>query len=279
MTRTTLTLPFLALLAASPVFGQSELELPRPSPRAQVMQRVGLTDITVTYSSPGVKGRQVWDDLVPYGELWRTGANRATTVEFSRDVKVAGQPVPAGIYALYTTPGRSEWTVVLNTNHDTGGTNGYDAKNDVATISVKPTAAPRRERMTFLFSDTTSEFTRLDLEWDELRVSIPIAADTQSQVARGIDAAVANAWRPQARAAGYLLDQGRELSKALELVEGSIAIDETWYNLWVKAQILAKMNKTRDAKRLTKKALAKGDDSGAFAFYAEQMKSALADWK
>src|SRR4051812_27534598 len=108
------------LLAASPA--RADLDLPRPSPFAKVSQTVGLTDITVDYSSPGVKGRKIWGGLVPYDQMWRAGANTATKVTFSKDVTFAGKPVPAGSYSFFLVPGKSEWTVVLNKKADQGGT-------------------------------------------------------------------------------------------------------------------------------------------------------------
>jgi hypothetical protein len=141
------------------------LEVPAPSPKARVEQRVGLTDFSLEYSSPAVKGRKIWGDLVPYDKLWRTGANAATKLTVSRDFTFGGKPVKAGAYALYTIPGKTSWTVILNTNANAGGTNGYDEKNDVARVTVKPTAAPMRERLTFIFSDASDDGVHLDLEW------------------------------------------------------------------------------------------------------------------
>src|SRR4029453_3969270 len=174
-----------------PAGAQTAPELPAPSPPAKVEQQVGLTKFIVAYSSPGVKGRKIWGELVPYAELWRTGANPATTLEASRDFTFGGTKVPAGTYALYTIPGKTTWTVILNKNPNTAGTRGYDQKNDAARITATPAQSPARERMTFLFANTTDDATRLDLEWDTLRVSVPITVDTKVQAMSNIDKSLA----------------------------------------------------------------------------------------
>jgi hypothetical protein len=155
-------------------------ETPRPSPSAKVSQRVGFTDISVEYSSPGVKKRKVWGDVVPLDKMWRTGANASTKVTFSKDVVIGDKPVPAGTYALLTIPGKKSWTLVLNKNTDIGGNmDKYVEADDVARVTATPKSIPSRERLTFLFSDTTDDSTSLDLEWDKVRVSLPIKAPTK----------------------------------------------------------------------------------------------------
>src|ERR1700741_4042036 len=122
-------------------------DLPQPSPKARIEQRVGLTDFSIDYSSPGVKGRKIWGELVAYDRPWRTGANAATKLTASRDFTFAGKPVPAGSYALYTVPGKTSWQVVLNTSTDAWGNDGFDPKKDVLRVSVVPQAIKGRERL------------------------------------------------------------------------------------------------------------------------------------
>ena len=270
-----------ALALAAPAAGQQgALELPQPSPSARVEQQVGVTKFSVSYSSPGVKGRQIWGELVPYGELWRTGANAATTLEASRDFTFGGRKVPAGSYALYTIPTTSTWTVSLNKNPNAGGTRGYDKKNDVARITVTPAQAPPRERLAFLFSDTTDDATRLDLEWDTLRVSVPIAVDTRGHATANIDKALGDAWRPHWSAARYVMDTGGDLNQAIGYIDTSIGIKPTWWNNWVKAQILAKQGKRTEAVASAEQAqkLGKGDEVFE-GFFKDQVAKAIADWK
>lgn len=276
--------PMLALMVAVPAslaVAQQAPELPQPSPKARVEQRVGLTDFAVDYSSPAVKGREIWGALVPHDQLWRTGANASTTLTASRDFTFGGKKVPAGTYALLTIPGKTDWTVILNGNTKMqGGTVGYDEKSDVARISVKPTAAPARERLTFLFSDTTDDATRLDLEWEKLRVSVPLQVETRAQAQSNIDKAVDEAWRPHWSAARWLLENGGDTDKALGYIDISIAIKSTWWNNWVRAQILAKIGRTADAIGAAETAQALGKDDRVFQqFFAPQVSKSIAEWK
>src|SRR5687768_12523971 len=159
----------LTLAVAAPAAAQN-LETPAPSPRARVEQRVGVTDFKLEYSSPAVKKRKIWGDLVPYDKVWRLGANAATKLEVSRDFTFGDKSVKAGTYSVYAIPGKTTWTLVLNSS-TTGNPTEPDAKTDVARITVKPMVLPApRERMTFVFSDTTEDSTNLDLEWEKLRV-------------------------------------------------------------------------------------------------------------
>jgi hypothetical protein len=255
-------------------------DVPQASPSARVEQQVGVTKLSVAYSSPGVKGRAIYGALVPYGEVWRSGANLATVLESSRDFHFGGTNVPAGSYALYTIPGQTTWTVILNKNVGAGGTRGYDAKNDVARITVTPVTIPARERLAYLFSNTTDDSTRLDLEWDTLRIPVPITVDTKAEVQENIAKSLADAWRPHFIAARYLLDSGGDLNQATQYIDTSIAIQSTWWNNWVKAQILAKQGKTADAVVAAEKAqqLGKGDEVFDM-FFKDQIAKSIADWK
>lgn len=259
---------------------QQAPELPQPSPPARVEQRVGLTDFSVAYSSPAVKGRTIWGQLVPFDELWRTGANAATRLEANRDFTFGGTRVPSGAYALYTIPGKTGWTVLLNTNAKASGTTGYDAKNDVARVTVQAETAPPRERLAFLFSDTTDTSTRLDLEWAGLRVSVPITVDTATQARANIDKALDDAWRPYFASARWLLDSGGDLTQALDWADRSIAIEPTWWNHWVKAQILAKQGRRPDAIAAAERAQSLGKGDAAYeGFGKDQIAKAIAGWR
>ncbi len=267
-------------VAAPPTWAQDAPELPRPSPLARVEQQVGVTKLAVEYSSPGVKSRQIFGDLVPYGELWRTGANAATKLEVSGDFTFGGTAVKAGTYALFTIPQQDGWTIILNTNTEGSGTRGYDTKNDVARVTAKPETVPQRERMAFLFSHTTDDATRLDLEWDTLRVSVPITVATRTQVMTNIDEALGEAWRPHFASARWLLENGGELDTALGYVETTIGIRATWWNEWVKAQILGKQGRTADAVAAAERALALGKGDAVFeGFFKEGVSTAIAGWK
>jgi hypothetical protein len=223
---------------------QAAPDLPQPSPKARIEQHVGLTDFSIDYSSPGVKGRKIWGELVAYDKPWRTGANAATKLTASRDFTFAGKPVPAGSYALYTVPGKASWQVVLNTSTDAWGNDGFDTKKDV------------------------------------VRVSVPIAVATKQQVSANIDKAVDDAWRPHFASARYLLDNNGDLTKALSYIDQSIAIKPTWWNHWVRAQILAKQNRAQDAVATAEKAVQLGTGDRTFeSFFKEEVTKAVAGWK
>lgn len=267
-----------ALSAYAPVASAQQLELPRPSPNAKVSQMVGLTEVSVDYSSPAVKGRKVYGGLLPFGQLWRTGANGATKITFSKDVMVADKPVPAGTYALFTIPTAASWTVILNKNPNQGGTDQYKQDLDQLRFEAKPQAIPARERLTFLFTNTTESATSLDLEWEKVRVSIPIKAGTDAQVAAGIKALENGAWRPWNNAARYLLESKKDLDQAMSLIDRSLGMKEDWFNVWTKAQIVGAKGKAAEACPLAQKAQALGEKSDSF-FYAAEVKKAIADWK
>jgi hypothetical protein len=278
-----LSLAFLLSLglASSPALAQSAPETPQPSPKARVEQRVGITDFALDYSSPAVKGRAIWGGLVPYDELWRTGANAATKLTVSRDFTFGGKAVPAGSYSLFTIPGKSSWTVILNGKPDLSGTNGYDEKNDVARVTVTPeTLAASRERMTFLFADATESGANLDLEWERMRVRVPVQVDTRKHVMTGIEKSVGDAWRPHFLAARYLLDSNGDLDQALEYANASVSIKPGWWNNWVKAQVLAKKGRKAEAIAAVEQSqqLGKGDNIYE-QFFREDIAKAAADWK
>jgi hypothetical protein len=257
----------------------ADLELPRPSPFAKVSQQVGLTDVTVDYSSPGVKGRKIWGGVVPYDQMWRTGANQATKITFSRDVTFAGKAVPAGTYALFTIPGKGDWTVILNKRSDQSGTaRDYKADLDLLRVTVRPKPAPFRERLVFLFSDFTDDRATLDLEWEKLRVSVPLGMNTGAQVQAAIAAAVDGTWRVYAYAARYMLETKKDYDAGLKYADQSLAIKEDWFNVWIKASLLAAKGDYKDAHALAEKAYALGQKADVF-FLEGEVKKALTDWK
>jgi hypothetical protein len=272
-------LPLVALaVAASPALSQS-LDVPAPSVKARVEERVGITDFSVDYSSPAVRERKIWGGLVPFDKVWRTGANASTKLTASRDFTFGETAVPKGTYSLFTIPGPSSWIVILNKSAD-ATTGEYDAKNDAARATVSPSPSAPRERMTFLFSDTTDTATRLDLEWESLRVSVPIKVDTKAHVTAGIETALGDAWRPHYLAGRYLIENGGDVDTALRYLDTSIGIKSTWWNHWWRAQALAKKGRTADAVAAGEKALeiGKGNETFEQVFKADVQK-AVDGWK
>ncbi|MDX1582028.1 MAG: DUF2911 domain-containing protein [Thermoanaerobaculia bacterium] len=245
----------LVMVFATPLLAQ--VEVPRVSPKAAVMQTVGLTEIEIVYSRPGVKERQIWGELVPWGELWRTGANEATTIEFSHDVSVEGVPVPAGKYALFTIPGEEAWTVILNSDWDQPGTSRYDEEKNVATIAVSPESGPWQEWMAFHFPDLSDDSATIELAWKETRIPFQIEVDTQSIVMEEIreELAELGRWVDPYRAASYAYSEGLVNDEALVWIDRSILLQETWWNLSLKARMLAEIGEKDRAIEVAERAL------------------------
>jgi Protein of unknown function (DUF2911) len=267
----------LVVLTATPA--EAQLELPAASPSAKVAQRVGVTDISIDYSSPGVKGRKVWGDLVPFDKVWRTGANAATKITFSRDVTFGGKPVPAGTYSIVSMPSQKGWKVMLNKELGLWATPApYEASNDVASVDATTTEIPSRERLAFLFSNTTDDSTSLDLEWEKLRVSVPIKVDSTAHAKAGIQAAVEGSSRTLANAARYLADTQKDYPAALKQADASVAIQSTWFNQWIRADILGRMGNYAEARKSAQLAWDLGQKDKNF-FFRDQVSKALAEWK
>jgi hypothetical protein len=147
---------------------------PLASPKATVMQVVGSTEITITYHRPAVKGRSIFGGLVPYGQVWRTGANENTTISFSNDVKINGKSLKAGTYGLHTIPGQSSWTIVFNSDSKAWGSYSYDQKKDALRVDVKPSESEFVERMRFTIDDMTENRATVVLQWEKTRVTFDV---------------------------------------------------------------------------------------------------------
>jgi hypothetical protein len=259
-------------------FAQAQPDLPQPSPKAVLSQTVGLTEVTIEYSSPAVNGRSIWGSLVPYGEVWRTGANAASKITFSRDVKIGGKDVKAGSYAIYTIPGESSWTVIINKDYK-GGASRYSSNEDVVRLEAKPAAIPHRERLSFQVVDFNNDKADVSLEWEKVRVSFSIEFATAQQALNSIDQSLNNTWRAYANSARYLLDNNKDLDQALKIIDQSIALNETWFNSWIKAQILAKKGNKKEARNWALKAKELGDKQPEGFFFKADVEKAINDWK
>jgi hypothetical protein len=248
----------------------SELKFPAPSPACTLKQRVGLTDIEIVYSRPGVKGREIFGSLVPYGEVWRTGANASTKVTFSTAVKLNGAEVPAGTYALYTIPGAEEWTVILHKNLKLNGAFGYDAKDDLVRVKAEPRKiAEKIEAFTIEFTSIRDESATLLLMWEQTIVPLRIDVDVTSKLVPQIEAAMAapGEKKPYYQAAMFYYDHELDLKKASKWIDAAAAANETYYIVHLKAKILAKLGDKDGAiaaaKRSTELAIkADGPQSG-----------------
>lgn len=205
-----------ALFAAASLYAQ-DLKLPALSPSSTVSAEVSTSKVEITYSRPSMRGRTVFGDLVPFDQVWRTGANAATKVTFGEDVEIGGKTVKAGTYSLYSIPGRSEWEIIINTNTGNWGANGYDTKDDVVRLKVKPTQLPSAvETFTVNVGNVTFSSCSIDLMWEKTHVSIPVRLPNEQRLLSGIDKAINNPTIPYQQAATYLYETGQQLDKALD---------------------------------------------------------------
>lgn len=256
MRKTSLIL--LSLLVASTAFAQQQLRTPRQSPQASLKQTVGLTDITLNYSRPGVRGRTIWGGVVPYDNVWRTGANEATTITFSDDVVIEGQKLPKGTYSLHTIPGRDEWTVIFNTVADQWGSYSYDQANDALRVKVKPQRSEFREWMTFEVTEMTTDTANVVLRWEN--VAVPFKVDTQSteRTMAQFRSAMEPDWRTPYMAANFAFENAGAATDA-EMnawLDRSLQARENTANLWLKARLLERQGQKADAIRFAERAIA-----------------------
>jgi hypothetical protein len=228
--------------AATPA-AKPGIAFPAASPKATLQLRFGVTDVEIVYCRPGAKGRQVFGGLVPYGEVWRTGANYATTVTFSTPVKFGGTSVAAGTYGLFAIPGPAEWTVILSKTAKQFGAFSYDAKDDVVRVKSAPVKlAAAVETFTIDLNDLRDGSATLNLVWDKTRVPVKVETDIVGTLVPQIEAAMAGDGRkPYTQAAGFYLEQNLDLNKALAWTEAAIAERATPTNAHLKAKILAKL--------------------------------------
>lgn len=261
-----------ALLLAGGASAQSPTPNPQPTPvpvrlpqisqSASVKQTIGLNDVTITYSRPGVKGRKIWGTLVPYGSVWRTGANSATTIQFSEDVLVEGQPLAAGTYSLHTIPGEKEWTIIFNKEAAQWGSYSYDAAKDAVRVKVTPLAGMPQEWMQFRFDDPALDSGRVVLAWENLQVpfSIKNATDTNTKVVGMLRESIAKAkpteWQPYYRGANYLVQNKLYMDEAATWLDKAIAISPTPAVYYGKARYFDALGKKREAIAELDKALA-----------------------
>lgn len=272
-------------LAALLATGASAQRVPAPSPAATVMQTVGVTDFTVKYSRPFIKGRKVFSDgsaLAPYGQIWRTGANMATVFEASTEFTFGGKKVPAGKYALFSIPNGAAWTVILNKDYNQGGSDNYKESEDVARTMVVPTSSEYNEAFKIEIEPVTDSTAFLNLSWSSVNIPVPLAVSTESLTLTALNKAVAE--KPEDVAtlqstAGYLLSKGKDLQVALSLADKAIGLKESFGAFWTKAQILNKLGKTAEAIPVAQKALTVGAAApdGAYNFYKPQVEKAIAE--
>ena len=255
-----------------------KLDLPRPSPKGSATQTVGLTDISIVYSSPSVRGRKIWGEVVPFDELWRAGANECTRVTFSTPVSIEGKPVAAGSYCLFLLPQKSGWTFILSKNTEQWGAGDYKQSEDALRVPAAASTVPLRERLAFAIVDFDDEKGALVMEWETQRVAVKFTTGTREKVLSQIRALKGDDWKPYNAAARYLLGAGIESALAMQLADRSIKLKEEWNNVWTRAQLLHAAGKNAEAVAAAQRAQTLGKASKNF-FEAEDVSRALVSWK
>jgi Protein of unknown function (DUF2911) len=247
---------------AGTLFAQNDLNLPDVSQAAEVKQRIALTDITVNYHRPLVNGRKIWGGLVPYGKVWRAGANENTTIEFSDPVSVEGQPLPKGLYGLHMIPNPDSWTVIFSKTNTGWGSYSYDQKDDALRVTVKPRPlAEMKEALEFEFEDLKPDSTAVTLKWEKLGVPFTVSINDADQTLQNIRAQLKGrgqfTWQALDEAAQFCLTHKIDLDEALRWADASIQNEERFDNLSTKADILKALNRPDEAKTAWNQAVEK----------------------
>jgi len=244
----------------------SELVFPAASPLCSLKQRVGITDIEVTYSRPGIKGRSIFGGLVPYGKLWRMGANQATKITLSTPVKLNGHAVPAGTYTLFSIPGKDEWTLIVNKELEHMGTTKYDEKTDLVRFTVKPhTLDHVVETLRIELEPVSDTAASLAISWEKTKLALKIEVDFIDALTERVEAVMSSdqAGKPFFQAAQLYLNHGRDMKKANEWIDAAIAERPIFAFYFFKAQILENLGDKSAA-------LAAAKEAHALAIKVEQ---------
>src|SRR5438034_74617 len=253
----TLTLkPFALCFAILGISGivsaQNDLNLPDVSQAAEVKQRIALTDITINYHRPLVNGRKIWGALVPYGKVWRAGANENTTIEFSDPVSVEGQPLPKGTYGLHMIPNPDSWTVIFSKTNTGWGSYSYKQDEDALRVNVKPRSlAEIKEALEFEFEDLKPESTAVTLKWEKLGVPFTVSIKDSDQTLQNIRAQLKGrgqfTWQALDEGAQFCLTRKINLDEALRWADASVQNEERFDNLSAKSNILKALNRSDDS--------------------------------
>ncbi len=295
------TFAFLTIFIFSAQFASAQLQLPRASQKASVSQTIGVTDLSITYFRPGVKGRKIYGEwpvevkgegtldnqnarppgapIVPYGHMWRTGANEATQFVITNDATINGQKLPAGSYSLHTIPGKDDWTIIFNGTANQWGSFSYDAAKDTLRVKAKPqTVAVNQEWLEFDIEPTAENAAQVTIGWEKVRVPFTVAVDVPAtalaHAQEAVAAAKADDWRTPFNAAGYANRNGDKanaakwLDQALKVLDTSIAAKPTFQNLAGKADVLLAAGRKDEAFAVADKAIAQGkaDKANTAAF-------------
>jgi Protein of unknown function (DUF2911) len=258
-----------------------QLSTPQASPTTTLKQNFALSTVELSYSRPGIKGRKIFGDLVPYGKIWRTGANQATTITFGEEVMIGGTKVPAGKYGVLTIPDAKEWIVIISKQTNVTSPDDYKQDQDVVRVKATPAELPFSiETFTMSFDDLKSNSCNLSMYWDKTYVAVPISVDVDSKVMKQIENAMEKDNRPYFTAAQYYYDNGKDLNKALAWVNKAIEPipnDQPWVHT-LKTRILVKLGKKEEARTAANNAI-RVANAAKFPEFAKQNEDILKELK
>jgi DUF2911 family protein/tetratricopeptide repeat protein len=273
---------FAAVLLAAAAHAQTAtgetlmLNLPRASQHALVSQRIGITDITINYHRPLANGRQIWGKVVPYGQVWRAGANENTTITFTDPVTIEGQALDKGTYGLHMIPGENQWTVIFSKDSTAWGSFSYKQDEDALRVTVKPQPADAHDALAYDFNDVKADSTVVTMSWDKVAVPFKVQVNVNDIVTASIHRQLYGLnqyyWEGWDDAAGYFLANKINLEEALKDEDLSIQAEERYDNLLNKSKILEAMGRKQDAEMLRAKALDKGSALQLY-FYGRQLQA------
>ncbi|HUS02286.1 MAG TPA: DUF2911 domain-containing protein [Chitinophagaceae bacterium] len=245
-----------ALICIIAFAGSAQLRTPAPSPTQTIKQDFGLSSVELIYSRPGMKGRKIFGDLVPWNKVWRTGANNATRIKFNDDVVFGGQPLKAGEYAIYTVPGENEWEIIINKGSANWGTE-YKQEDDIFRVKAKTIKLDQPvESFTMQFANVKPTSTDLRIMWDRTAVAVPITTDIDKKVMAQIDNLIKKDNRPYFQAAMYYMDNGKDLNQSLQWFDKAIEQNPSGFYIYhQKANALAKLGRKAEAKTVAQKSM------------------------
>lgn len=257
--KTKLLILFVVFFAFNGLNAQ-QINMPQASPAAVVSQKMGLTDVSIEYSRPSMRGRKIFGELVPYGEVWRAGANAATILTFSTEVKIEGKSIPAGSYALYAIPGKSEWTIILSSNTKLWGAVGYSQEDDVLRVKVKPGKTSQRyETLEINFVDMTDTGASVAIKWENTRVKFRIETEVDAIVMAQIKELVIDQQPKNPglyyQAANYYFTNNKDMNLAYDWITKSVNDDPKYWTMHLKAKIELALGKKTEALESARKSM------------------------
>lgn len=249
--RTGFIMGFILLIICGSSVAQQNLVLPQPSPYAEVIQEIGLSQIKITYHRPSVNNRTIWGDLVPFDRVWRAGANENTVIEFSDPAKIGTNEIPAGKYGFHIIPAKDQWTLILTSVSVAWGSFTYDQAEDVMRLNVKPEPAEMRENLLYYFDNVTGNSADIVLHWEKMRIRMPVAFDVPQLVLQNIRGQLRSlprfSWQGWNQAANYCLQNDINLDEAMQWVERSIRMNRNFNNLRTRSALFAKLGRKQEA--------------------------------